>query len=297
MPSPTAFAALLVILGLQSGPVQCLSGSSHGGAGKTPEHRRQQEAARANKIDALYSRSVPLSAAAAKALEGLSSKGDTYSSEDFSEAHADFKRRHNAVLVALARHCQREGSFAPLFYLDGADGGTTSVLRSAGFRTEELFVANPFPATREALSSSPHSLSPSQLFDTRAEHALRSESLVSVPFCAYYLDVCHGSPEPLIDMVDAIFSTRSTLDASFAIGFSLASAEPKGRSLSDREQAVTRAVAQQCRRQNYVLAHVGDEPERFGVDPTTDKREGPTLTTWLCCEWRTRGWPRAERAS
>ena len=30
--------------------------------------------------------------------------------------------------------------------------------------------------------------------------------------------------------------------------------------------------------------HVLDEPERWGVDPSTRKEEGGTLTTWVACE-------------
>ena len=32
------------------------------------------------------------------------------------------------------------------------------------------------------------------------------------------------------------------------------------------------------------VAHVLDEPCRFGVDPATRKREGGTFTTWLALE-------------
>jgi len=32
------------------------------------------------------------------------------------------------------------------------------------------------------------------------------------------------------------------------------------------------------------VAHVLDEPGRFGVDPATRKREGGTFTTWLALE-------------
>ena len=123
----------------------------------------------------------------------------------------------------------------------------------------------------------------------------------TVPFIAAYFDGCGGAPRPLIQMIESLFDERrvSALAGSvsrdgtvvdlnpprIAVGFTLTAAEPTGASLPDREQAVTRALVAAARRVAYSsVLRVGDEPERYGVDPETPKNKGGTLTTWLMCE-------------
>lgn len=243
--------------------------------------RRLKSEARATRLDAL--RAAPsLSPSERKELDGLLRRGDTYRAAEHPAAHAAFKAEHNAVLVALARHCG--GADARCFYLDGADGGTTAALRAAGFGTAQLLVANPYAETCDALEAPPHALA--HVSRARAEDALREPPLAGAlgSIAAFYFDGCSGLAAPLVAMVEAALggATRERL----AIGFTLTEAEPAGRSLPDREQAVHRACAAACRSRGYRLAHVGDEPERYGVCARARKKEGGTLTSWVVCTRR-----------
>ena len=101
---------------------------------------------------------------------------------------------------------------------------------------------------------------------------------------ALYLDGCGGMTAPIIGCVDALFNKRRLLPDRICFGYTLTEAEPTGRSLADREVDVNRAVMAACRSHSYQLLHVSDDPERFGVDPNTLKREGGTMTSWLVLE-------------
>jgi hypothetical protein len=213
-------------------------------------------------------------------LEGLVSKGDPYSAVAFSPTHVAFKAAHNEAFAALARHCG--GLDAPVFYLDGAQGGTTATLLERGFQAEQLVVANYFATTCATLS---RAFAGVTVVEARADAALLAAPAVDIPFAAVYLDGCGGSPGPLVAAVDAFFDERrAALAPRFAIGFTLTEAEPLGRELAHREREMHRAVATGCRRRGFRLAHAGDEPERYGLDPTAPKKEGCTLTSWLVCE-------------
>ena len=120
-----------------------------------------------------------------------------------------------------------------------------------------------------------------------ATDALAAAPLATTRFAVYYLDACSGLTAPLEAMVAAIFAPerRPLLPPRLALGFTLTRADPSGRSLGDREMSVLRAIARGGRAHGYgAPQHVLDEPERWGVDPSTRKEEGGTLTTWVACE-------------
>lgn len=257
--------------------------------------RRLQGEARANRIFALLGEpGAPLQDNDAKALNGLLRGEDPYDASHFTAAHRAFKDSHNKIFAAMAKYCCSSAE-ANLFYLDGADGGTTRSLRAAGFGLGQLYSANLFDATVEALRSNPATRL-KHVVPGRAEEALAVD-FAHVPFAALYIDGCGGTTAPIIAAIDAAMdaaghrrrreqasaSADLTPPSKMAVGFTLTLAEPTGRALSDREQDVVRGVVAAARRAGYTgpVRHVGDEPERYGVDPGTCKREQGTLTTWL----------------
>ena len=213
-----------------------------------------------------------------KELDGLIRRGDTYNASDFSEAHRAFKAMHNDVFARLSLSTAG-GKAGPVFYLEGPDGASTHALRAAGFATSDLHVANLFPATVEALVTN---LGLSKVILAPAKEALSAQPWVGVPFSGYYLDGCGGSPEPIVAMCEAIFHPQRPLTKAIALGFSLTEAEPSGRSLPDREQAVVVAMNRAAVRHGYTLSRVGDDPElHLGQREPPSKKTGGTLTTWL----------------
>eukprot|EP00600_Ochromonadales_sp_CCMP1393_P004796 CAMPEP_0174964042 /NCGR_PEP_ID=MMETSP0004_2-20121128/5661_1 /TAXON_ID=420556 /ORGANISM="Ochromonas sp., Strain CCMP1393" /LENGTH=385 /DNA_ID=CAMNT_0016212725 /DNA_START=68 /DNA_END=1225 /DNA_ORIENTATION=- len=363
-----SIVVLVIFLPLSS----CLSGQQN--------MRRIQGEARANKIDSLIERCT-LRPHEEKMLFGLM-KSDPYRPEHFTESHFAFKCEHNLIFATLANYCHPDTERPNLFYLDGIDGGTTRFLRDHGMQTSQLFSANLYTATVEALRAAPSNLE--NIYHGKAQEALASGGCFGdVQFAALYLDGCGGSTAPIIAMIEAALdaqthqrrkqqqkqqqqrassvthshagqqqtsqrSARATPPPppppppplpplpslpKLAIGFTLTLAEPTGRALSDREQDVVRALVAAARRAGYgerryvhhnnnhnnninnnnnndddddddddgaycsssscsgsgsstggggvVVRHVGDDPSRYGVSPSTGKREGSTLTTWL----------------
>lgn len=238
--------------------------------------------ARANRMAVLLQRQNALTAAEAKELAGLQSL-ETYDESVFTEAHAQFKASHNAMFIDLHRYA----GGGPCFYLDGPGGGTTSALLAAdGFSSADLFSANWHPSTAEALRQL---LPETQVACGSADEALSSPTIFGrQPFASVYVDGCGGAPAPVVACVEALFAPdRAVINPpTIAFGFTLTSAEPTGTPLSDREVQVQRSLAAACRRAGYAMAHVADEPARYGADPATRKREGNTLTTWHVCERR-----------
>ena len=279
-------------------------GEGHEGRMSGPgaqNQRRQRSEARHNKLsDMLREASGGGSDAAdLAALRGLMSRGDTYQSENFTPAHLEFKAAHNAICIALAGWVAAgdDGRKQNVFYLDGNDGGTTAALRSAGFDTMQLHVANMFEETVEALLLPPHSLDRDRIVHGRAEDAL-SGHFSTTGMGVYYLDGCSGMTAPLIEMLQALFANQAIADRRvggsggvhsgrrrrLAIGVTLTEAEPTGRSLADREQDVVRALVSAGGEQGFTTARAQDHPEKYGIDGTALKKEGGTMTTWLVCE-------------
>ena len=192
----------------------------------------------------------------------LLAKGDPWDATDFSGAHRAFKASHNDVLARFAR---RYGAAA--FALDGADAASTRALAKAGV---DVYVANPFPATAEALRQRG-----ATVVEARAEDYLPT---AGVSFGAMYLDGCSGAPEPLVECAKYVESGVE-LPPAFAVGFTLTLAEPQGREIADREQTVVRAWSAAGHRRGYICRRPFDaEP-----DPPPRSSDG-VLTTWLVFE-------------
>ena len=106
---------------------------------------------------------------------------------------------------------------SPLFYLDGKDGGSTSVLLSCGYPANALYTANMFPDTCAALRDTFPTL---HVHAGPAHEVLRTPGLRQVPFVGYYLDGCGGSPWPVVSILEAIFAEERAawLPDTLAIG-------------------------------------------------------------------------------
>jgi hypothetical protein len=249
------------------------------------ELRRLKKAEnRMNHVANLLLKKDRLSAADQKALDKLLTR-DTYDPTFFTQSHRQFKQIHNDVFISLALHCSGSVSNRPVFYLDGSNGGTTISLRRAGWSNKDLYIANLFQDTAMALKDT-HGVD--NVFVGRAEDFLSSATLCHVPFVAYYLDGCGGSSAPLIAMLEAIFCDErmpqlpASLPSAFAIGITLTESDSiGGRSLADREQDVTRRLAQLACARGLRMDYVGDDPGRFGLSESPRKRDGIAQTTWL----------------
>ena len=235
-----------------------------------------------NHIEKLLARKQKICLEDQKALNKLLEQ-DTYNTEFFSESHRQFKQLHNDVFASLAQNCSGK-QHRPVFYLDGMDGSTTRTLRSAGWKDEELFIANIFPDTAETLRIC-HGVK--NVYVGRAEDVLKNKSLSHIQFAAYYLDGCGGSSAPLLSMIDAVFcETRIDKNLApimpFAIGITLTESDSIGRrSLADREQDVTRGLATLAASRGLRIDYVGDNPGRYGLNESPMRREGITQTVWI----------------
>lgn len=208
-------------------------------------------------------------------LESLRNRGDPYDATLFTDEHIAFKEAHNQAFVALASRRQP----GPVIYLDGADGATTRALLNSGHFHDlsQLHVANEWKENADQLKSDfglPH-----------IHHGrLQDMDLKKIPFVAAYLDGCGGATQPVQDMVRNILK-GSLAEPSMAIGFTLTNAEPTGRPLVDRIQDVTRLIATLMAQTDYTrMHHVGDDPERFGVDPELQRQHEGTTTCWVLLE-------------
>jgi hypothetical protein len=262
----------------------------HAREGQQNKQRQQRGEARYHRLEQLrFLEQPPLGPADVKELAGLRSRGDPYDAKHFTSDHADFKSRHNDAFICLAerlggRHQQpgEQSRRCPVFYLDGADGATTSALLAASFdRETELYMANEWEESVETLRSPPFLLGCQNCLLGRAQDVLGTESLREVPFVAAYLDMCSGSTNPIVEMITLLFS--GVLAPSIAIGFTLTAAEPTGRELIDRVQDVTRATMVVARERGYDMRHVLDDPVRFGVDPGLRRKHEGITTCWLVC--------------
>lgn len=187
-------------------------------SGGKQTYSQYKSIAQMNKLNDLLSQPrSSLTESQLKELQGLS-KQDTYDAAKFTQIHQEFKREHNLVFAALGAYCSGTTAdlASPLFYLDGKDGGTTSVLQSCGYRLNHLHTANMFPDSCAALRGLFPSLN---VYSGRADEALLT-GLKRVPFAGYYLDGCGGSPLPVIRILEAIMAEdrEQWLPAKIAIG-------------------------------------------------------------------------------
>jgi hypothetical protein len=273
--------------------------------GKRNQLRLKNEG-RHRRIEHLRNQKDPLEHSEILELASLNKRGDPFNSQNFNDDHADFKAQHNAAFVALAlglglggdSDCDNIASLTtttsttrrPVFYLDGDDGASTIALLQAGFPPSDLYIANEWEESVQALKES-HNLP--HCYHGRAQEVLKYHPQVSeIPFCAFYLDGCGGATQPVEDMIQSIFQRGSSsccctthrhrhLASRMAIGFTLTNADTLGRELVDRIQHVTRATNTLARQYGYDMVHVGDDPERFGVDPELPRKHDGTTTCWL----------------
>jgi len=247
-----------------------------------------------------------LSASESGELNGLISRGlqfeEQYNTLAFSQEHTTFKASHNAALAALAAHCSQARGGEPsgqggckLFYLDGPDAGTTQALLSQGIQPSRCYVANRHASSCAALVGA--GLPACNVAHDWAEEALRRPLpeqrrtpndagglFGGVDFGCFYFDGCGGYAPIVVEMVAAALSARrdSRPRAPVAVGYTLCGG---GRDIVDRELFVTRSVVGLAKAAGFTrVAHVLDEPNRFGVDVATRKRDGGTFTTWLVLE-------------
>jgi hypothetical protein len=196
----------------------------------------------------------------------------------------------------------------PVLYLDGPDGASTRALLDAGFLPSELYTANEWPETVQQLkqdynlphcysgrlqdillpqqpSSSPSSEDKEDEKDNHHHNEKNNphhdDSFFNVAFVAVYLDGCSGQTRPMVEMIQALLHKERPLASTMAIGFTITQADPTGRTLMDRIQDVTRATFQLARNRGYRMEHVGDDPHRFGIEPTLLCQHDGTSTTWL----------------
>jgi len=232
-------------------------------------------------LETLQNRDLKL--AEVKELNGLLEKTelseDQYNSLTFSEAHRNFKKSHNDVLVSLTRYCsnaRRSPESVNVFYLDGPDAGTTSALIRAGIDATRCFVAN------RHLSSC-ISLRRTGLPSENVEHLSASDSLQGggaigrTMFSVFFFDGCGGYTTPILKMISAAFSEYKVFIPPVAVGFSILGGN---RDVIDKEQAVMRELASIATRRGLRIEHVFDEPLKYGVDIGTRKVEGAVFTTW-----------------
>lgn len=230
---------------------------------------------------------------------------EQYNTLTFSEEHTSFKASHNAALTALAAYCSqgRDGQSLEtngacnLFYLDGPDAGTTQALLEHGIQPSRCYVANRHASSCDALVGA--GLPEANVCHEWADEALRRPlpeqrrtpsdvggAFGGIDFGCFYFDGCGGYAPIVVEMAAAALGAlrreASPPRAPVALGYTLVGG---GRDIVDRELFVTREVVSLARAAGFVhVAHVLDDPERFGVDPATRKRDGGTFTTWLALE-------------
>jgi hypothetical protein len=231
------------------------------------KHRRLKNEGRHRRIEHLQNEDHRTSNES-RELESLQIFGDPYDSSLFESAHVGFKQAHNQAFCTLVRQLSDTG---PLIYLDGSDGATTRALLEAGIPPSNLHVANEWSETVDCLVK--------EFGDEIHVHCgkLQDMDCSDIPFVGAYLDGCGGATEPIVNMVDTILDGK--IAHEMVLGFTLTNAEPTGQPLVDRIQDVTRHVTTNSL--GYSMYHVGDDPERFGVDPNLPRQHGTTTTCWL----------------
>lgn len=288
-------SSLIMVLLLLKSPRHSSSLTSHNREIPVDRAKRQRQNANSQekfkreaqfrRIEYLNSNRDRLEYPQLRELEGLQSKGDPFDANLFGDDHVAFKQAHNSILARLATISASAAGTPPseasVFYLDGFDAATTQTLLTAGFSPKNLFVANDWSATVQALS-----VFNINCHHGRAQDVLCEESTVKIPFCAAYLDGCGGAPEPVIEMVQALFGSmiHHSPPPCLAIGFTLTSAEPTGRELLDRIQDVSKAIFQEAKQMGYQMKHVGDDPESYGLSPNISRKHEGTSTSWIYCE-------------
>ncbi|GMI53927.1 hypothetical protein ScalyP_jg2717 [Parmales sp. scaly parma] len=244
--------------------------------------RQIKNQARYNKIQAFISK-PPTTSPQTKQFIGLMEKGDTYDDSCFEKSHLAFKAFHNEVFATLFKNCGSTSAF----FLDGPSASTTTSLLAKGFPAKSLFTANIFPDTINQLSVL---LPDENVILGRAEEVL--PALTShTPFSSFYFDGCGGDENQLISMIAPVFTNK--MNPQVAVGFTLTRATPSGRSLGDREVSVLSSLSKFARMRGLRMDRVEDDPEAFGLDPTTAtawrKEDAGVVTNWVVCSLKNGG--------
>jgi hypothetical protein len=263
--------------------------------------RRLKNQGRHRRIEVLLENSTSASSLTpneSRELENLQLLGDPYNASLFPDAHVDFKQQHNQAFCDLLLHTQTQTQtqqpqpqilLGPVIYLDGADGGTTRVLLERGIPADRLHVVNDWPDTVQTLQEDYQDI---HLYLGKLQDMdCTTQLLPSSFFAGAYLDGCGGLTQPILDMVANILppeaSTSTTQQQQqqqqhqMVLGFTLTNAEPTGRPILDRIQDVTRYIRGAAASRGYIMHHVGDDPERFGVDPNLMRQHETTTTSWV----------------
>ena len=199
-------------------------------------------------------------------LTGLLSKGDTYNPSLFPPSHTTFKATHNAILTALHTYTGASNAFV----LDGADAGSTRALLAAGASEGGIYVANRYQSTCDCIP-----LPARNVVCENGVDALRREGVFGdVVFGVIYADACGQDWEPVAGMIVAALD-RQQLPERVAVGFSLL-----GGRAENKEVKVVRRVSKAVSGR-MLVAHVMDDPAKYGIEETAMKVEGGTCTTWL----------------
>lgn len=214
-------------------------------------------------------------------LEGLKQKSfvEQYDPAAFSESHRAFKDAHNRIFVALCRYCECgcPTGTRNVFFLDGQDAGTASILSKAEISLESCYVANRHESTCQALKE----FGLNHIAHGSATQALSENGIFQkIPFGAYYFDGCGGHPPILIDMLKAALDETRSCEPPIAIGISIVGGN---RDVVDKELKVVRALVKLAKTRGLRVDHVLDDCERYGITQAA-KVEGGTLTAWFLLE-------------
>ena len=239
---------------------------------------------------------------------------EQYDSSSFDDGHVQFKRKHNEAFVALARYCHRQrnneknregfdvddddendsesktGNDPNVFYLDGPDASTSSVLINAhGFDPRSCYIANRHKSTCDLLQR--------KIPFMNVMHASAVEALMvskdinsfsNVNFAAYYFDGCGGFPPHIVDMMSAALVRSPGENAhdrrrrTTAVGYSLMGGN---RNVVDKELDICRALTSIATVNGMRTRHVLDDAERYGLPLDIVKTSaGGTFTSWMILE-------------
>lgn len=258
-------------------------------------------------------------------LDGLTSKAlfvEQYDPSSFSNEHVQFKQQHNAIFRQLCHYChcgallreeetddvddddgdeEEKNTIRNIFFLDGPDAGTASVLlakeaftSSTSMRTislEHCYVANRHASTCDALKG----WGLTHVAHMGAADALRND-FGNVSFGAFYFDGCGGHPPIIMDMIHAAIQTTTTttngkanktqhtnIQPPIVIGFSLVGGN---RDVVNKELAILRSLVDLVKPLGWRVDHVLQDCERYGMsaDILVAKVDGNTLTTWVVLE-------------
>lgn len=266
------------------------------------KRRFEKEVRRNDRISVLES-THQLSDAEQKELLALCKVRDSfeeqYDSDAFTEEHTEFKRQHNQAFLGLTRYCQQQRQLemekVSVFFLDGADGGTTRhLIEEGGLDASQCYVANRHLSTCKSLRLSGGGLLPNDnVVHLTAAEALSPESdatddenqttFAGIDFTSYYFDGCGGFVPHIIGMMTSALIRNENINdnACTAVGFSLMGGN---RNVIEKEMKVCQALALIAKTRGMRTRHALDDPERYGIPYDISKTYDGTFTSWILLE-------------